>query len=69
MLLEYFPIIKPNKVNKKLHKQKIEQATKYLLVISLMPRPIVNESMLTLKAKKIMLMRDKLIIISSFLKN
>lgn len=55
-------------VNEKLHTEKIKLANINLLVISLIPKPIVKESMLTLNAKNIKLIKLIFIFNSSFLK-
>ena len=56
-LFEYLPINRPMDVKEKLHTAKIKLATINLLVISLIPNPMVKESILTLKAKKIILIK------------
>lgn len=67
-LLEYLPISKPTPVNEKLHIEKIKLDKVNLLVILLMARPTVKESILTLKASKTMLIKFRFMFISSFLK-
>ena len=67
-LLEYLPMIRPNEVKKKLHIEKIKLEKRNLFVISLMARPTVKESILTLKDKNIVLIKLRFMFISSFLK-
>lgn len=67
-LLEYFPIKSPNEVNEKLQIEKIKLDKINLLVILLMAKPTVKESMLTLKASKTILIKFRFIFIFSFLK-
>ena len=64
-LFEYLPIKSPIEVKEKLHTAKIKLAKINLFVISLIPKPIVNESILTLNAKNTKLNKFIFIFISS----